>query len=127
MAIFVAHELFAKPTWPHEELIKEWQARVPGVGDAYQLDVEKTLRGVAIRSSTNEEEWIYLPANKLAKSPTERLEQLFKVREKWTKRDLEPYLSPLSNKVDAILVKHALLVSEEVEGKSVSMYVKLAV
>mmetsp|Transcript_10732 Transcript_10732/g.17784 ORF Transcript_10732/g.17784 Transcript_10732/m.17784 type:complete len:419 (-) Transcript_10732:991-2247(-) len=123
VAIFVAHELFAKPSWLHDDLVKEWQARVPGVGDAYQLDVEKTLRGVAIRS-TDENEWMYLPADKLTKSPSERMAQLFASREKWTQKELEPYLAPLSNKMDEILVKHALAVTEQIDGETISRYVK---
>jgi hypothetical protein len=124
VAVFVAHELFARPTWSHDELVKEWQARVPGVGDAYELDVDKTLRGVAIRSGEGNE-WVYLPADKLAKSPSERLDQLFAAREKWTKKDLEPYLSQLSSKFDELLVKHALLVTEKIDGKEISMYMKM--
>jgi hypothetical protein len=121
VAIFVAHELFAKPTLSHEELCREWQARVPGVGEAYQLNVEQLLQGVAIRN--NNDEWQYLPADKLAKSPVSRLAQLFAAREKWIRRDLEPYLKSLTPVVDEILIKHTHTVSEQVDGETMTMYV----
>lgn len=123
VAIFVAHELFAKPIWSHEELLKEWQARVPGVGEDYQLNMEKLLEGVAIRNTHGE--WQYLPAEKLAKSAVDRLSQLFDARETWTRRDLDPYLKPLSTLavgVDEILIKHAHSSSTHVDGATITVY-----
>jgi Sister chromatid cohesion protein Dcc1 len=122
VATFVAHELFSTTILSHEKLSKEWQARVPGVGDAYQLDIEKLLRGVAIR--INDKEWQYLPAEKLGKSPIDRLGQLFEAREKWTKQELEPYLKPLWSAVDDLLIKHCHSISEQVNGETITMYVK---
>lgn len=120
--MFVVHEVFSTPTLSHARLCKEWQARVPGVGDAYQLDIEKLLRGVAIR--INDEEWQYLPAEKLSKSPIDRLEQLFLVREKWTRQELEPYIKPLWSAVDELLIKHCHSISEQVKGETIIMYAK---
>ena len=122
VAIFVAHELFSTTILSHETLSKEWQARVPGVGDAYQLDIQKLLRGVAIR--IHDDQWQYLPAEKLSKSPTDRLDQLFEVREKWTRQELEPYIKPLWSAVDELLIKHCHNISEQVNGATITMYVK---
>ena len=123
VAIFVAHELFAKPIWSHEALLKEWQARVPGVGDDYKLNAETLLQGVAIRTTNGE--WQYLPAEKLAKSAVDRLRQLFDARATWTRRDLDPYLNPLTTNavgVDEILIKHAFSSSTQVDGATITVY-----
>jgi len=122
VAVLVAHELFTKPIWSHDELLEEWQARVPGVGEDYQVRVEEFLKGIAIRNA--KDEWQYFPAEKLAKSPEERLTQLFAVRETWTKGELAPYLEPLTKKVDQVLIKYARTISHQVDGENITIYAK---
>lgn len=119
VAVLVAHELFAKPKWSHDDLVKEWQARVPGVD--YIVDVHEFLKGVAILKNN---EWHYLPADKLAKSPEERLAQLFDARDFWTNDELEPYLVPLTTNMDQVLIQHARTISQEVDGKSIVGFAK---
>jgi hypothetical protein len=99
---------------------------VPGVGNDYQLDSEKLLHGVAIRDANGA--WQYLPAEKLAKSPADRLTQLFDARETWTRSDLDPYLKPLSTLtfgVDDILLKLTTHSSSmRVNGTTITMYTR---
>ena len=127
VAVFCAHELFAKPVWSNDDLVKEWQARVPGVGKDYHLggdDVHAFLKGVAIFQK-EDETWHYLPADKLAKSPEERLNQLFRAKDFWTNDELEPYLVPLTTKMDRVLLKHARTTSqEEADGTSIAGFAK---
>lgn len=112
IAVIVVHQLFAKSlTWSEDDLCQEWQAKVPGDTREISLDM---LKGVAISSSDAQgTQWEYMPRDKLAKDPKERLSQLFNKREKWSKIDLVTYLEPLlGDNVGEFLASNTLTLSD---------------
>ena len=121
----MAHELFARVIWSHEDLLNEMQAKLPGICDRSQLNLERLLQGVAIRNLKNE--WVYLPLENLELLPVKRLSQLFDAQEKWTREELDPYLKQLlrqTTDIDEFLLKHALPIVEYLNGTSVTMYTR---
>jgi sister chromatid cohesion protein DCC1 len=121
VATFVAHQLFAKRSeWSCDDLLREWQSKVPGVGEGYQVSAD-LLKGLAIR---NGNKWRYLPADKIAKAPKERFEQLFSSKEKWTMDDMIPYLEIFGKRKDEMLQKFAVLVTDQIGSETITSYVK---
>jgi len=123
VAVIIAHQLFAKAlTWAEDELCKEWQAKVPGASQQISLDM---LKGVAIRiSGSTGTTWEYMPSEKLAKDPKERLRQLFTLRKKWSKVDLLTYLKPLlGSNVDEFLANSTTTISDNRDGEAIYLLV----
>lgn len=126
IAVCVAHRLLRSQTGPSEEstFLEKWQSDTPGVGPLYQVSMNM-LAGVALPTGTNKE-WKYFPQDKLPVDPAERFDTLFQEREKWTERDITPYLTRIvqDTSMADLLVRHCRTVTDDVDGVQHIFYVK---
>lgn len=135
VAIFLGHHLLNKQSEPWDELsfLAEWHKLVPGVGDTSRPNTNILLHaGVALRTSklitsnagdggdnevVERDHLVYFPEGKLPMEPEERFRKIFRKRERWSKEDLEPYVTKLAKElgttVAEILMKHTCNVVDE--------------
>lgn len=107
----VVHQLFRQPEWQESELLREWQARVPGVGDAYTVSTA-LLEGIALLHSDTT--WKYFPVAQMSSNTVEeRLDQCFKFQETWTRGQLQVYLQSLTDDMDVAIVGYAVPVEQD--------------
>ncbi|XP_065061960.1 sister chromatid cohesion protein DCC1-like isoform X2 [Rhopilema esculentum] len=89
----------------HHEFFEAWQQSVP---DGMQTNKEQ-LKGLALEDMTSQPPVIwYFPVSDLPDEPLARFNKLFKVRSKWTREDIEPYISDLctpTQSMNALLLK----------------------
>jgi len=91
----------------YNEFFEAWQQSVP---DGLQTKKEQ-LKGIVLEDFNSHPPVIWhFPAYELPDEPSERFNRLFKVRVKWTRDELEPYIKDLcgpSLSMNALLLKFA--------------------
>lgn len=109
IAVFCAKQLFEDRTaeaqmkqlpassedgWLLDSFMDKWQLRVP---DQVAISAD-LLRGVAIVKVLKNKPMrlVYFPEEDLPLDPKQRFERLFQVQEKWTVKQLEPYVQYVS-------------------------------
>ncbi|OXU23097.1 hypothetical protein TSAR_013014 [Trichomalopsis sarcophagae] len=101
--------LTACPTNSYSDFMEAWKIGSP---DSIQPK-EEYLYGAAIvvnNSLTMRKEVILYPESNLSDDIQKRLNELFKAKEKWTVKEIAPYISKFTTRkqdVNAILTKHA--------------------
>lgn len=80
--------------WLLDSFMDKWQLRVP---EQVAINAD-LLRGVAIvkLQKNKPARLVYFPEDDLPLDPKQRFEQLFQVQEKWTVKQLEPYVQYVS-------------------------------
>lgn len=101
-----------------EEFVSMWKEAVP---DGITVDVDKHLLGISLIDETKRPKTVrYFTENSLPEKVQERLEVLFRMREKWTIEEISPYVEKLTTpklNVNALLTKYAR--TSKVDGKKV--------
>jgi len=146
VAVCVAHRLFQKEPSSAMDVtafFDAWQSELPGVGPRYQVHPDMLL-GVAVvvvvenepdgtndndNDNNGRRQWHYLPADKLSSmdDPQVCFDELFRVKDRWLLRELEPYLERLSDDATAaeLLVRFTQMEkTEERDGISTKVYLK---
>mmetsp|Transcript_33002 Transcript_33002/g.98209 ORF Transcript_33002/g.98209 Transcript_33002/m.98209 type:complete len:485 (-) Transcript_33002:217-1671(-) len=132
IAIFLGHHLFNKQLEPWEEqcFLAEWHKLIPGVDEASRPITALLLHaGVALRESKHVElssekgeevklnHLVYFPESRLPMEPEARFRKIFSKREKWSGKDLEPYVTSLTEEhglsMAEMLMKHTRTIAEE--------------
>jgi Sister chromatid cohesion protein Dcc1 len=139
----VATRLFQQQsTWDEASLIFQWQMKMPGIGDAYEVSTVM-LSGLAIpveNSSSNRQSdknsnnsstsaqvvYQYIPVSGLSSDPVSALSQLWKVKDEWTMEQLQPYLHKLELDTGVpcaeLLLQHTRTISKQVDGETIKFY-----
>ncbi len=114
-------EMGRHEAWPVPDFLLEWGARTPGLGEVRR----ELLSGIAIlikddniKDINKKEVYKYAPANNiiLLNSCQKRLENLFTIKSKYNKDELEPYVADLvggpgkAKSIDELLLANARLV-----------------
>lgn len=109
IAVFCAKQLFedraaeaqmkqlpssSEDGWLLDSFMDKWQLRVP---DRVAINAD-LLRGVAVFKTQKNKpvRLVYFPEEDLPLDPKQRFERLFQVQEKWTVKQLEPYVQYVS-------------------------------
>lgn len=123
----VARQLFLKQTtWDHDSFISGWQSDLPGVGELYQVHTDMLL-GLAVCSDN---QWALLDVNKLPiNTPGKCFDRIFSVKERYTKRELEPYLDKLTlgssgATKSGLLMQFTKTEEEQRDGVAITYYAK---
>ncbi|KAH7472190.1 Sister chromatid cohesion protein DCC1 [Phytophthora ramorum] len=80
--------------WELEQFMDKWKLRVP---DSVTVNLEM-LSGLVLvkpQKAGKPTRIVYFAENELSPEPKKRFEQLFKMQEKWTIKQLEPYIKSL--------------------------------
>ncbi|CAI5727151.1 unnamed protein product [Peronospora destructor] len=94
--------------WELDQFMEKWKLRVP---DSVTVSLEM-LRGLVLfkpQEAGKPTRIVYFPEEDLSPEPKKRFEQLFNMQEKWTIKQLEPYIKSLvtPNTTQAsLLLKH---------------------
>eukprot|EP00494_Astrolonche_serrata_P022879 UN23136 len=102
---------------PKDLLIEKWLETVP-LGSEMNDDL---LAGHAITTQQkhHKECWTRFEESNLPFDPKERFNVLFEKKQKWTEKELLPFLSGLKragHKVDKMLLSHTRIIRERVDG-----------
>lgn len=111
-------ELLLRPAgkFNYQEFLDSWQASIPE-GMVTSLDYLKGLALVNL-SATPPTIWHYSAAD-LPQEPSERFLQLFRVRDKWSFEEIEPYIKDLETpkqSLNALLMKFARVSTDTVRA-----------
>lgn len=94
--------------WELDRFMEKWKLRVP---DSVTVTLEM-LNGLVLvkpQKAGKPTRIVYFPEELLSPEPKKRFEQLFKMQEKWTIKQLEPYIKALvtpSTTQASLLLKH---------------------
>jgi Sister chromatid cohesion protein Dcc1 len=93
----VARRLFQRTNeWEESALLVRWQAEMPGVGAAYQVN-PSMLSGLAYSTLKNGScNWTYWPNTWPVPPPAEFFAQAFGAKSQWRREELSPYLMRLT-------------------------------
>eukprot|EP00112_Aurelia_sp_Birch-Aquarium-sp1_P003692 Seg1415.12 transcript_id=Seg1415.12/GoldUCD/mRNA.D3Y31 product="Sister chromatid cohesion protein DCC1" protein_id=Seg1415.12/GoldUCD/D3Y31 len=101
----------------HHEFFEAWQQSVP---DGMHTKPEQ-LRGLALEDTNTHPPVIWhFPAADLPEDPLSRFNALFKVRQKWTRDEIEPYISDLcgpTQSMNALFLKFARCSTDSLGNK----------
>jgi Sister chromatid cohesion protein Dcc1 len=121
--------LFQKQSspWDQATLFSMWQSDLPGIGDAYTVHCDMLLGIAVCIDDDTGPMWQYLPAESLPHDPAACFDALFAVKERWTLRELEPYLQRMiimapNVTQSELLLRFTRLASEDHDGASVKLY-----
>ena len=130
LARSVAHQIFHSKSepWCQETFFSEWIRRMPEVEESFVPSLE-LLKGIAINEEILDEDTQklflkYVPEKKLPLRVSDRFEILFKLRSKWARADLEPYLSTIIEKSDNSLSEVLLLHTRVVTHNGKKWHIK---
>ncbi|OWZ18090.1 Sister chromatid cohesion protein DCC1 [Phytophthora megakarya] len=94
--------------WELDQFMQKWKLRVP---DSVTVSLEM-LSGLVLvkpQKAGKAPQVVYFPEELLSPEPKKRFEELFKMQEKWTIKQLEPYIKSLvtpSTTQASLLLKH---------------------
>ncbi|POM58617.1 Sister chromatid cohesion protein DCC1 [Phytophthora palmivora] len=94
--------------WELDQFMEKWKLRVP---DSVTVNLEM-LNGLVLvkpQKAGKPTQIVYFPEELLSPEPKKRFEQLFNMQEKWTIKQLEPYIKSLvtpSTTQASLLLKH---------------------
>lgn len=94
--------------WELDQFMEKWKLRVPD-NVTVDLDMLSGLVLVKPQKAGRPTQIMYFPEELLSPEPKKRFEELFKVQEKWTIKQLEPYIKSLvtpSTTQASLLLKH---------------------
>ncbi|KAE8905608.1 hypothetical protein PF005_g675 [Phytophthora fragariae] len=94
--------------WELDQFMDKWKLRVPD-SVTVSLDMLNGLVLVKPQAAGKPTRIVYFPEDELSPEPKKRFAQLFKMQEKWTIKQLEPYIKSLvtpSTTQASLLLKH---------------------
>ncbi|CAI5723121.1 unnamed protein product [Hyaloperonospora brassicae] len=94
--------------WEVDSFMEKWKLRVPD-SVSVTLDMLSGLVLVKPHSTGKASRIVYFPEEELSPEPKKRFEQLFEMQEKWTIKQLEPFIKSLitpSTTQASLLLKH---------------------
>ena len=103
---------------PENTFLTQWQAQMPGVGHAYQVDTSMLCGvAVAVADKTNNNNnsshcaWVYMPNDTWGTNAAACFAALFAVQSAWDLETLQPYLERLAVATgqthEQLLLQHA--------------------
>eukprot|EP00794_Sanderia_malayensis_P004537 gene4537-5134_t len=107
----------SRRSFNHHEFFEAWRQSVP---DGMTTKSEQ-LQGLALEDTDSHPAVIWhFPASNLPEDPQERFNTLFKVRSKWTRQEIEPYIRDLcgpKESMNALLLKFARCSTDAIGNK----------
>ncbi|CAH0479311.1 unnamed protein product [Peronospora belbahrii] len=94
--------------WELDQFMEKWKLRVPD-SVTVSLEMLSSLVLVKPQEAGKPSRIVYFPEQDLSPEPKKRFEQLFNMQEKWTLKQLEPYIKSLvtpSTTQASLLLKH---------------------
>ncbi|KAI8916092.1 sister chromatid cohesion protein Dcc1 [Gorgonomyces haynaldii] len=112
------HEILSKLTnaMDLQSFMLEWDSQLP---DGFTTDLNLLAGLYLIEESMGNKEIVYFPKSILPFDPKQRFQDLFKIRRKWLKQDMLPFvtdLAPNQRALDAVLLTHCRLSTEGPRG-----------
>ncbi|RQM11283.1 hypothetical protein DD237_000815 [Peronospora effusa] len=125
-AKFQAQHEHVKPAdagWELDQFMEKWKLRVP---DSVTVSLEMLCGLVLVKpqGAGKPTRIVYFPEEDLSPDPKKRFEQLFNMQEKWTIKQLEPYIkcvvSYAKHNTSVIVAQaHTLVASRQIDRKAV--------